>query len=130
MSEHPKEESLEKEKNVDLNNFRFYLPGGAYRQYVERDTVKAQICNAVDTLLNTEFSDLDIPQISATLSRLQSEGLDFISRYRSAKGPEEIAALDKEANEGEALFNTEYDKLRPLFVRLLELGFNERDLTG
>lgn len=127
MPENLREKTPEGERQVPLNNFRFYLPGGAYREF----PADAQICSAVDTLLQTEFSELDIQQISERLGKLQRQSFNLASGYLSVIkcSPEEVTALDQQLTKVNSTFMKECDKLRPLFERLVEMGFDIADLT-
>lgn len=109
---------------ISLNNFYFNLPNGLYRGLEESDEEKKMV-GAIDELLAGEFSSLDTARIYGTIMDAHRAISDALSSGQ-AKTTEEVTkaiapyvAISKEANE----------ELRPLFNRLVELGFNPKILT-
>ncbi|MDD2807505.1 MAG: hypothetical protein PHW95_03245 [Patescibacteria group bacterium] len=115
MSETLEEEPIETLTNT--NNFYTYLPGGWLRDLGGANPEQQRLMAAIDQLLQDEFSDINGAEIAKTMA----EANQSIAQAFNDKGsPDQARAQFKAAEE----------KLRPLFNRLLELGFDADLMRG
>lgn len=108
-----------------LNNFHLYLPSNAQRSIYRASPEKVRLMEAIDRLLQTEFSKIDLSEIleiDAKKDQLIKAGIEI----HITGGSE--AEMDRTIQEDEALSKKKYDILLPLFNRLLELGFDKKTL--
>jgi len=111
-----------------LNNFYCFLPGGPYRSFYDSSPEKAKIIDAIDELLKSEFSNLDTQSIIDGQYEA-GEILAELSDFDRPKSDEQRKVLMDRLKELEATAKESDDKLRPLFDRLVEMGFNAVELT-
>lgn len=116
----------EKEQPVNMNNFHLYLPDGYNRQRgrAENTPEQIEIMDAIDRLLATEFSHLDAARIYKTMlepNRAITDGVNS-GRYKSS------AELQKAVKPKEEAARLAREELRPLFNRLVEMGFDPETL--
>ena len=123
--------SQEKEKEVPVNmsNFYFYLPDTSYRKFAEdKGTDSKKVIEVVDSLLANEFSHLDTKRIYEAIKGANQAAIDFLNSMRD-KSPEELAEL-KEALEPKIEAAKKADEeLRPLFNKLVKMGFDPKLLA-
>ena len=116
-----------KEKPINMNNFPLYLlHGGLYRKFYgdEKAKEKTRLMDAIDELLVSEFSDLNVEEIMSTIQENRKIFFDAmnnpkLSEEERHKVMDPASKLEQEARE----------KLRPLFNRLIEMGFDPKILT-
>lgn len=114
---------------LHLNNFYCYLPGGAYRRFYDSSPEMARIMDAVDKLLQEEFSDLNIQKIVDQHHEAQDVVKEMFD-FSVQRTEEENDALEKKLNVLKLAGQEGDDKLRPLFKRLIVMGFNAKNLAG
>lgn len=127
MSESFEKELPEESEAPSLNNFHMYLPSNVQRSIYSKNPEKAHLMETIDRLLQTEFSEIHLPEImeiDAKKDQLIKAGMKI---YSTGGSEAELARLDQE---DKALGKKKYDILLPLFNRLLELGFDKRTLLG
>lgn len=122
------EGKLPESEHYFMNNFFCYLPGGSYRRYYGDNEEKTKIMDAFDKLTTVEFSDLDLNQIVEEVNKSkeltsQVYGLPFDAE--PLPEAEERRIMD----EARVLSKSVDDKLRPIFNRLIELGFKSSELA-
>ncbi len=138
-----------KRENIDLNpatmemnNFFMLMPGGEYRRllskrlprendeeynrYTERR--KKQV-EAIDKLLREEFPNLEADKICP---RMLQNGRRWGKLWNESMEkdvlPERLREINEEMNKIRQQDLLEKEKLRPLFIRLVEIGFAPIDL--
>jgi hypothetical protein len=113
---------LEAEQEVEsLNNFYLYLPGGYYRERRGKNPQKDAIMDAVDGLLASEFSSINI---EAILNSKKEMGDLAEAVFKAHKGGEELDLEALEKQEKEIKARSGEERLIPLFKRLVEMGFD------
>jgi len=112
--------SPENEKPIDMNNFRFNLPGGIYRT-MSHDPERKKVMDTIDQLLETEFSHLDVNEIYSTVRENSQTAIAAFNQALSQKSFEGLDEITRPAVAAAAAANEE---LRPLFDRLVKLGFD------
>lgn len=106
-----------------MNNFYAWLPGGYKREYYEDDENHARVIDAMDKLLAEEFTDLEVEKILHVMLKTYTTVMVTV---REGRNEEEHLSLDEKL----AIAHREEEKLRPLFNRLVELGFDPKLLRG
>ena len=117
----------ELKKPADMNNFYLYLPGGSYRECTGAKGAKerTRVMDAIDQLLAGEFSHLDAAKIYQTIidaSRAVADALNS-GRFKNTKGLDQLTKPHIEASDRAR------EELRPLFEKLIEMGFDPKLLT-
>lgn len=118
----------EKEPLFNMNNFYFYLPGGYYRGFRLKTATfqtRVRIMEAIDTLLIGEFSSLDAQKIYDTIHTCEKAMADALNSRRYETSQQLEQALGPKIQAGREA----REKLRPLFHRLVEMGFDQRFLA-
>jgi hypothetical protein len=114
------------EKPIDMNNFYFNLPGGYYRQYYGKNNKKTQLMDAIDRLLMMEFPHLDVALIYQTIQQTEQLISEVLNNHRHDPSRQDIheficSSIDRS--------KTMREQLRPLFNRLIAMGFDSYFLT-
>lgn len=114
----------EKEKAANMNNFYLNLPGGGYRALeAPSGSERGKIMDTIDELLKTEFLHFDI---QATCLAIDETGHAMADALNQKLPPEEYSKVVQHAIEASAEAR---EKLRPLFNRMIELGFDPLSLS-
>jgi hypothetical protein len=109
----------EKENTANMNNFYLNLPGGGYRALeAHSNPERKKIMDAIDQLLKTEFLHLDIQAICLAIDETGHTMADALNRKLP---PDEYRKIIQHAIETSAEAR---EKIRPLFNRMVELGFD------
>ena len=111
-----------------MNNFFCYLPGGSYRGYYGNDEEKTKIMDAFDKLVAEEFTDLELNQIVADKTKARELSSQVYSRPFDAELLPEVEE-QRIMDEARALSKSVDDRIRPIFNRLIELGFKAYKLA-
>ena len=112
-----------------MNNFYCYLPGGPYRRYYGGDDEeKTKIMDAFDKLVAEEFTDIELNQIVADKTKARELSSQVYGRPFDADLLPEVEE-QRIMDEARALSKSVYDRIRPIFNRLIELGFKAYKLA-
>lgn len=114
-------------KPLEMNNFYFNLPGGYYREFKGEEGAeeKTKIMEAIDQLLATDFSHLDATRIYRSLVEANRAKTEAVNSRRYQTHEELVAAIRPQL---EAARQAQ-EELRPLFNKLVEMGFDSRQLA-
>ncbi len=144
------EETEEAEKLVQtdpatmsMGNFYTNMPGGVLRtdyesviqkkpHLINRPRFKeaSLLFDEIDRLLETEFPDLDAKQIASNIGKLQGSAFKIRGELMRGGLPEDrIEHLIQQRAKLHEQSRKEYEKLRPLFLRLVDRGHNPNNLT-
>jgi hypothetical protein len=117
----------EGEPLANMNNFHLYLPEGSHRQYQNARGAKmrTQVMEAMDQLLATEFSHLDTAKISQTIKDTGQAVADIVNSGRFQSKELELATEPHFVASDQAR-----EQLRPLFNKLVEMGFDPKVLAS
>ncbi len=110
-------EKQPQETPPSMNNFYAYLPGGWLREYYDESPEKHKLMDAIDQLLKDEFPQINGREIASIMIEINRSIIQALNKNESST---ELKKQFKEAEE----------KLRPLFNRLLEMGFNIELMKG
>ena len=105
-----------------MNNFYYNLPGGDYRTEYSDDPEKKVLFEAIDCLLEAEFPDLDVEEPMQAINIANKT----IGAYFKDRSEEALAA----AKQAEKTKSEAKDKIRPVYQRLLELGYDNSLLVS
>ena len=122
-------ESRENEQKLPkMNNFLCYLPGGIYREIMKEDPKGKEIMDAIDMLLQEpEFSSIDSEKILTT----NRECGEALSPCFDLSLPEEVREGWNEKFQELCRERDEYmETLRPLFNRLIDMGYTKAKLVS
>lgn len=100
-----------------MNNFYAYLPGGWLRPYSDDSSEKRKLMDAIDQLLKDEFPQINGSEIAGKITETNRLVIGALNRKES---PAELVRQMNETSE----------KLRPLFNRLIEMGFSSEMMMG
>lgn len=102
-----------------MENFYSYLPGGRFRALdTDKYPEKQKLMQTIDELLRDEFPEINGSEIANRIFEISG----LIIKSLNNKGPrEERQLLSAEIREVS-------ERLRPLFNRLLEMGFDIEEL--
>lgn len=104
---------------VNMNNFYSNLPDGSYRKRAGSEE-RARVIEAIDKLLASEFSYLDVKRIRATIIEAESAFAEAFN-HRPPYSQEEFKRATQIAGDASRKAREE---LRPLFDKLIEMGFD------
>ena len=106
------------EKPICMNNFYMLMPGGYYRQLVEDcDDEEIRLIAAIDDLLASEFAGLDVVAVMNNIVRVHRM---IISAAETGTLNDQLKVVEETID----YITGEKEKLRPLFNRLVERGFD------
>lgn len=123
MKQTPERELHAEEGPPPMNNFLCYLPGGAYSGEVYDILPKQEkVVAAINKLLKGEFTSIDL----AIISKKQNEIRALNNKALGGEGFEDLSDEDfEEIYRRVGQLSTEIDEeIRPLFDRLIEMGFD------
>ena len=98
------------------------MPGGYKRDYYGEEDEITQVIDAIDRLLAGEFADLEVAKIMEITMTVYEK-----VRQASIEGMNQVN-IDSFADELD-MADREKEKLRPLFNRMLQMGFDPAVLT-
>lgn len=117
--------SQEGEVPFNMNNFHLNLPDGGNRQFKGSPEVpsameRTRVMDAIDELLAGEFANLDVSRISKTIFDAGKAVQAAVNsgNYRTREALEGVVGSQLEAAKQAR------EELRPLFNKLVELGFS------
>jgi predicted AAA+ superfamily ATPase len=120
LTEHQVVENEPQIKPPSMNNFYSYLPGGRFRELNnDQNPEKQRLMQTIDELLKDEFPEINGLEIHNHIFKIS--GL-ILKTFSNNVPPEERKKLFSELREVS-------EKLRPLFNRLLEMGFDINEIT-
>jgi len=111
--------SKRKSKQENMNNFYGKLPGGYARRYKGKSQAYDKLFGEIDRLLVEEFSDLQINEILAAINAAEDVTCEALNRHFTS-----FKEFDKFVGSAPRKGRAAYRKLKPLFDRLVEFGFD------